>query len=64
MNEEVLLEHKGAGKVLGCSDQAKFSRNSCGMNCPLMNHLEVFGRDNGMDSITRWSTALGIYLPL
>ena len=61
--DEVFLEHKDTGKFLGCSDQAKFTRNNCGRNCPVMNHLEAFGRD-GKDSFTRWSTELGIYLSL
>ena len=64
MNEEAFSEHKDTGKVLGCSVKAKFSMNNCGMNCPVMIHLEVFGRDNSMDSITRWSTTIEIYLPL
>jgi dolichyl-phosphate-mannose--protein O-mannosyl transferase len=58
---EVFIQHVDTGKFLGCSEQATFSRNNCGRNCPVMNHLEAFGRD-GKDEFTKWSTDIGIFL--
>jgi hypothetical protein len=32
------------GKFLGSSKSTEFNQNTCGRNCPIMGHLEVFGR--------------------
>lgn len=61
--EKVYIQHADTGKYLGCTEQAQFSRGNCGRSCPVMNHLEAFGR-NGKDTFTTWSTELGVYLSI
>lgn len=60
---EVFIQHVDTGKFLGCSEQAKFTRNNCGRNCPVMNHLEAFGRDR-KDDFSKWSSDIGIFLSI
>mmetsp|Transcript_5826 Transcript_5826/g.8670 ORF Transcript_5826/g.8670 Transcript_5826/m.8670 type:complete len:218 (-) Transcript_5826:281-934(-) len=60
-DQMVVLAHAVSGKYLGCTDQAKFHRNNCGRNCPVMDHLEVFGRSS-RDKFTTWKTSVGVYL--
>jgi dolichyl-phosphate-mannose--protein O-mannosyl transferase len=59
--EFVYLQHADTGVYLGCTTQAQFTQRNCGHNCPVMNHLEVFGR-NSKDSFTKWKTDAGIFL--
>jgi len=59
--ESVRLEHVVTGKFLGASSDAEFNERTCGRNCPLMNHLESFARDN-RDSLADVQAEQGIYL--
>ncbi len=61
VGELVYLKHADTGMYLGSTEQAKFTMNNCGRNCPVMNHLEVFGRSSP-DSFTYWKSETGIYL--
>eukprot|EP00551_Chaetoceros_affinis_P010470 CAMPEP_0203665476 /NCGR_PEP_ID=MMETSP0090-20130426/2684_1 /ASSEMBLY_ACC=CAM_ASM_001088 /TAXON_ID=426623 /ORGANISM="Chaetoceros affinis, Strain CCMP159" /LENGTH=220 /DNA_ID=CAMNT_0050529041 /DNA_START=94 /DNA_END=756 /DNA_ORIENTATION=+ len=61
IGDEVFLRHAETNMYLGSSEQAKFTQRNCGHNCPVMNHLEVFGRGNA-DSFCYWKTTTGVYL--
>lgn len=41
---KVRLEHVDTGVYLGTSKKTAFNQNTCGNNCPIMGHLESFGR--------------------
>ena len=59
--ESVRLVHVVTGKYLAGSSDAEFNERTCGRNCPLMNHLEVFARDS-RDSLADIQAEQGIYL--
>lgn len=59
--ENVQFEHVETGKFLGASSTVKFTHQNCGRNCPIMNHLEVFGRST-KDQYSRWMVDMGIHL--
>jgi dolichyl-phosphate-mannose--protein O-mannosyl transferase len=40
----VRLQHKDTGAYLGTSKNLEFNRETCGSQCPIMNHLEAFSR--------------------
>ena len=61
IGELVYVKHADTGVYLGSTDQAKFSMNNCGRNCPVMDHLEVFGRKSA-DTFGYWKTETGIFL--
>jgi dolichyl-phosphate-mannose--protein O-mannosyl transferase len=61
IGDDVFLKHAETNMYLGSTEQAKFTMNNCGRNCPVMNHLEVFGRKNA-DTFGYWKTETGIYL--
>ncbi|KAL9180971.1 hypothetical protein ACHAXT_009776 [Thalassiosira profunda] len=48
-------------RFLGASSTVKFTEQNCGRGCPIMNHLEVFGR-NSNDSYSHWKADLGVHL--
>jgi dolichyl-phosphate-mannose--protein O-mannosyl transferase len=60
-DEEVVIQHVDTSHYLGCTEQAQFTRQNCGHNCPVMNHLEIFGR-KAADSFTKWKASLGVFL--
>lgn len=39
--KSVMLYHASTQAYLQCHPNAEFTRNNCGGNCPIMNHLEV-----------------------
>jgi dolichyl-phosphate-mannose--protein O-mannosyl transferase len=41
-DEEVVIQHVDTSHYLGCTEQAQFTRQNCGHNCPVMNHLVRF----------------------
>lgn len=41
-DEEVVFQHVDTSHYLGCTEQAQFTRQNCGHNCPVMNHLVRF----------------------
>jgi dolichyl-phosphate-mannose--protein O-mannosyl transferase len=59
----VRLRHTDTGRYLGTSKQTEFNVNTCGRNCPIMNHLEAFGRA-ATDGNTLLKADHGIYLSL
>lgn len=57
----IRLKHEDTGKYLGAAASAEFNVQTCGHNCPIMGHLEAFGRA-AADSHTLLTTEQGIYL--
>mmetsp|Transcript_5097 Transcript_5097/g.7774 ORF Transcript_5097/g.7774 Transcript_5097/m.7774 type:complete len:222 (-) Transcript_5097:166-831(-) len=60
-DNEVFITHDGTRQHLGSSEQAQFGLNNCGRQCPVMDHLEVFGRKE-KDSFVKWKTSMGVFL--
>lgn len=60
-NKPIMFQSVATGRFLGSSSTVKFNENNCGRNCPIMNHLEVFGR-NSNDQYTQWKVELGVHL--
>jgi len=58
---EVTIKHAQTGKYLGASSQAKFTAGNCGRQCPVMNHLEAFGRARA-DKLSSWKAEVGVFL--
>lgn len=48
-------------RFLGASSTVKFTEQNCGRGCPILNHLEVFGRKTS-DSYSQWKVELGVHL--
>jgi len=57
----VRLQHIDTKGYLGASRQAVFNQNNCGGGCPIMNHLEAFGRKT-KDELSVLEADLGVYL--
>ncbi|KAL3776384.1 hypothetical protein ACHAW5_011050 [Stephanodiscus triporus] len=57
----IQLRSVATGRWLGASSSVQFSESNCGRGCPIMNHLEVFGRESN-DSYSRWTVELGVHL--
>ena len=57
----VRLLHVDTGGYLGGTRQAVFNQNNCGGGCPIMNHLEAFGRKS-KDELSMLEADLGVYL--
>jgi dolichyl-phosphate-mannose--protein O-mannosyl transferase len=57
----VPFQHVDSGIFLGASSEVKFTHQNCGHNCPILNHLEVFGRSQD-DKYTRWKVEMGVLL--
>ena len=60
-NLPVRLQHVDTGAYLGTAKNAEFNVDTCGHSCPLMGHLEAFGRE-GPDGHTLLTTEQGMYL--
>lgn len=60
-NEPVRFQHQDTGKFLGTSKTVEFNQNNCGSHCPLMNHLESFGRA-ASDSYSIMKVEQGVHL--
>lgn len=58
---EVRLQHKDTGKYLGAAPNVQFNQQTCGVQCPLMNHLEAFGRTS-MDKYSVMKVEQGVYI--
>lgn len=43
-NAKVRLWHVETGKYLAASANVKYTAQNCGHGCPILNHLEAFGR--------------------
>eukprot|EP00542_Grammatophora_oceanica_P019235 CAMPEP_0194030682 /NCGR_PEP_ID=MMETSP0009_2-20130614/4065_1 /TAXON_ID=210454 /ORGANISM="Grammatophora oceanica, Strain CCMP 410" /LENGTH=230 /DNA_ID=CAMNT_0038670663 /DNA_START=13 /DNA_END=705 /DNA_ORIENTATION=- len=55
------LLHRDTQKYLGASSNVKFTQQNCGHSCPILNHLEAFGRRQ-VDSFGELKVELGIHL--
>lgn len=60
-DQPVRLKHVDTGKFLGTSAQVEFNAQTCGPNCPIMNHLEAFGRSSA-DAHSLMKVVQGIHL--
>lgn len=43
-SRNIKLLHRDTRRYLGAADNVKYHEGNCGAECPLMNHLEAFGR--------------------
>lgn len=60
-NRRVKLMHSHTLTYLSAHPKYEFNRNNCGMNCPVQNHIEVYGdRKQGKEAL--WLATLGIHL--
>jgi dolichyl-phosphate-mannose--protein O-mannosyl transferase len=57
----VRLQHVDTGAYLGGSRQATFNGNNCGHGCPVLNHMEAFGRKS-KDELSVLTAETGIFL--
>lgn len=57
----VRLKHRDTGAYLGTSKNVEFNQNTCGHACPIMGHLEAFGRASP-DAHTLMTVDEGIHL--
>jgi dolichyl-phosphate-mannose--protein O-mannosyl transferase len=57
----VRLFHVDTGKYLGGSASVKFTQSNCGHNCPIMNHMEAFGRSQ-KDDFSLVKVEMGVLL--
>jgi dolichyl-phosphate-mannose--protein O-mannosyl transferase len=57
----VQFKHVDSGTFLGSSSTVKFTHQNCGHNCPILNHLEVFGRSQS-DQFGKWLVEMGVHL--
>jgi len=55
------LLHVDSQRYLGASSTVKFTNQNCGHQCPILNHLEVFGRAQ-KDSYANWFVEMGVHL--
>jgi dolichyl-phosphate-mannose--protein O-mannosyl transferase len=60
-NQKVRLLHVATQKYLGGSSQVQFTPQNCGSGCPIMNHLEAFGRQRA-DDYSEFKVEMGVYL--
>lgn len=60
-DQPVRLLHQDTGKFLGAAAAAKFNRETCGANCPIMGHLEAFARTS-VDKFSLLTVTQGIHL--
>lgn len=57
----VSFQHADSAKFLGASSTVKFTHQNCGHNCPILNHLEVFGRSQ-RDNYASFVVEMGVHL--
>jgi dolichyl-phosphate-mannose--protein O-mannosyl transferase len=57
----VQLQHLDTGKYLGASSTVKFTHQNCGHQCPILNHLEIFGRGS-QDNYGYFVVEMGVHL--
>mmetsp|Transcript_1728 Transcript_1728/g.2784 ORF Transcript_1728/g.2784 Transcript_1728/m.2784 type:complete len:218 (+) Transcript_1728:35-688(+) len=57
----IMLQSETTSRYLGSSSSVQFTQQNCGRNCPIMNHLECFGR-NSNDQYTQWKVEMGVHL--
>lgn len=54
------LQHLHTDKYLGATQKAKFTEANCG-NCPILHHLEAFGRSKS-DDYSLFTAEVGIFI--
>jgi dolichyl-phosphate-mannose--protein O-mannosyl transferase len=59
--EPTHFQHVDTGKFLGASSTVKFTHSNCGHSCPILNHLEAFGR-NQQDNFSLFVVEMGVHL--
>lgn len=59
--DKVALQHVDTQAYLGASSTVKFTASNCGNSCPIMNHLEAFGR-NSRDNYAQFQVDSGVLL--
>jgi dolichyl-phosphate-mannose--protein O-mannosyl transferase len=57
------FQHVDTKRYLGASSTVKFTHQNCGHNCPILNHLEAFGRGQ-KDGYANWVVEMGVHLSL
>jgi len=57
----IQLKSTATNRWLGASSSVRYNENNCGRGCPIVNHLEVFGRE-GNDAYSHWKVEQGVYL--
>lgn len=62
-NTPIQLKSVATNRYLGASSTVKFTEQNCGRGCPILNHLEVFGRTQN-DSYSHWKVEQGVHLSL
>ena len=55
------LFHRDTSKFLGTSKTLEFNQKTCGSNCPIMGHLEAFGRGTN-DKHTIFTVKQGVHI--
>jgi dolichyl-phosphate-mannose--protein O-mannosyl transferase len=61
--ETVRFQHVDTEKWLGSSKNTEFNQQTCGRNCPIMGHLEVFGRASS-DKFADFYAEQGVHLSM
>lgn len=59
----IQLKSVATNRYLGASSTVKFTEQNCGRGCPILNHLEVFGRTQN-DSYSHWKVEQGVHLSI
>eukprot|EP00527_Entomoneis_sp_CCMP2396_P003781 CAMPEP_0198143206 /NCGR_PEP_ID=MMETSP1443-20131203/6031_1 /TAXON_ID=186043 /ORGANISM="Entomoneis sp., Strain CCMP2396" /LENGTH=234 /DNA_ID=CAMNT_0043806393 /DNA_START=20 /DNA_END=724 /DNA_ORIENTATION=- len=59
--ESFHLFHRDTAKFLGTTKTVEFTRDNCGQNCPIMGHLEAFGRGTN-DKYTTFKVEQGVHI--
>lgn len=59
--QKVAFQHVDSGKFLGASSSVKFTHQNCGHSCPILNHLEAFGRAS-QDTYGNWFVEAGVHI--
>lgn len=57
----IQLKSTATNRWLGASSSVQYNEKNCGRGCPIVNHLEVFGRE-GNDAYSHWKVEQGVYL--
>lgn len=59
--ELIRFQHQDTGKFLGTAKSLEFNQETCGRQCPIMNHLEAFCRKSS-DSYSLMKTVQGVHI--
>ena len=60
-NQDFRLFHMDTQSYLGTAKNVEFNQNTCGMQCPIMGHLEAFGR-KGKDKHGLFQVDQGVHI--